>query len=232
MGAAHRFFVDQPVTDAVTLTGSVARQIATVLRLTSGASIVLVHDGNDIEVTLDRVSAAEVRGTVVSRRPNAAEPSLHLTLALPILKGDRSEEVVEAVTQLGVSRIVPFVSSRSVVRDLSPAKRRRWEQVARGSAETARRGRVPSIDEVRSWDRLFDVLASPVALAWEGERDVHLRDTPFPRSLVIGPEGGLSEEEVDLARSHGASVVTLGHRNLRAETAAIAAVGVVLLARW
>lgn len=232
MPAAHRFFVDDPVTDAVRLGGPIARQIATVLRLAPGQNVVLVHDGDDIEVRLDHVTAAEVRGTVLSRRANAAEPSLYLTLALPILKGDRSEEVVEAVTQLGVSRIVPFVSSRSVVRSLSPAKRRRWEQIARESAETARRGRIPVIDETREWAGLFDGLENPIFLAWEeaGTRHIAAEQIEGSRaSLVIGPEGGLSAEEVELGEQHGARVVSLGRRNLRSETAAIAATALVLL---
>lgn len=228
MAAAHRFFVDDPVDDAVRLGGPVARQMAAVLRLTAGETVVLVHDGDDIEVRLDQVSAVEVRGIVVARRPNASEPSLHLTLAIPILKGDRSEEVVEAVTQLGVSRIVPFVSSRSVVRSLSPAKRRRWEGIARESAETARRGRIPAIEETRNWSELLDSLPSPLLVAWENETRTHILHTPPPRSAVIGPEGGLSPEEVEAVRTRAGTLVSLGRRNLRSETAAIAAAALLL----
>ncbi|TME70158.1 MAG: RsmE family RNA methyltransferase, partial [Chloroflexi bacterium] len=90
-----------------------------------------------------------VSAVVRERGFTSAEPTVALTLALPVLRGDHDEEVVEAVTQLGVSRIVPFTSARSVVRSLSEAKRRRWERIAREAAETARRGRVPTIDPAR-----------------------------------------------------------------------------------
>jgi len=160
-----------------------------------------------------------------------AEPRVRLTLAVPILRGNRTEEVIEGVTQLGVSRIAPFVSSRSVVRSLPDPKRERWTRVAREAAETARRGRIPSIDEPRQWERLFDALDAPVLVAWESEVLVKLQgavaNTP-QLSLVIGPEGGLSMEEIALAREHGAVTVSLGARNLRSETAALAAVAQVM----
>ena len=223
----HRFFVDEPVTDGVVLRGEQAHQIANVLRLAAGEQIAVVRDGVEALVRLESVDASEVRGRCLSRRSVDAEPHARLTLALPILRGDRTEEVIEAVTQLGVSRVVPFVSARSLVRSLADAKRERWGRVAREAAETARRGRVPEIDATRDWRPLFDTLDAPVLVAWEGEIQVKLEDA-VPQttrlSLVIGPEGGLSKEEIALARARHAVTVSLGPRNLRSETAAIAAV--------
>ncbi len=233
-GQAHRFFVvhDAITGDAAVLRADQARQVSTVLRLAPGDRVVLVAAGQDLDVRLDRVAADEVTGTVISRKPNTAEPTLALTLALPLLRGDRSEEIIEAVTQLGVSRIVPFTSERSVVRDLSDAKRKRWERIARESAETARRGRVPEIAALVEWTGLFDVLDAPFIVAWEGERErllTHaLPSQPGALSLVVGPEGGLTEDEISHARDRGAAIVTLGPRNLRSETAAIAAVALIL----
>jgi len=134
------------------------------------------------------------------------------------------------VTQLGVAGIVPFVSARSVVRELTPAKHERWRRIAQESAETARRGRIPEIGECVGWDRLFDVLEPPTLVAWESEPTRRLVDA-VPEgdlSLVIGPEGGLDAIEVELARARGAVIVSLGWRNLRSETAAIAAVAQVM----
>ncbi len=235
MNAPHRFFVDPDDVrgERAVLGGDRAEQIAAVLRLAAGDEIVLVADGEEVEVRLDLVGRRRVEGAVVGRRAAIAEPALRLTLALPLLRGDRSEEVVESVAQLGVSRIVPLVSERSVVRELSAAKRERWRRIARESAETARRGRVPAVDDAVEWPRLFDALDTPVVVPWEGERERPLATAVGPSSrslsLVIGPEGGLTEEEIALARRRGASVVTLGRRNLRSETAAIAAVAQVFV---
>jgi 16S rRNA (uracil1498-N3)-methyltransferase len=234
MSALHRFFVgpDAVRGDRATLTGDQAKQIADVLRLAAGDRVILVRDGEEIEARLSAVGRSAVEGAVVARRPCLAEPAVRVTLALPLLRGDRSEEVIEAATQLGVSRIVPFTSERSVVRELSAAKRRRWERIARESAETARRGRVPEIGGLVAWDPLFDVLEPPVLVAWEGEREISLKRAIPPTtpgiSVVIGPEGGLSEDEARSARASGAVVVSLGPRNLRSETAAIAAVAQVI----
>jgi 16S rRNA (uracil1498-N3)-methyltransferase len=230
----HRFFVSPETlrSDRVTLTGPQARQIATVLRLRVGDEIALVADGAEAVVALETVRPTSVTGTVRERGFTAAEPTVALTLALPLLRGDHDEEVVEAVAQLGASRIVPFTSARSVVRSLSVAKRGRWERIAREAAETARRGRVPSIEPVRAWAELFASLPAPVFVAWESERRVRLRDallqTPRALSLVIGPEGGIADDEIALARERGAVTVSLGGRNLRSETAAIAAVALVM----
>jgi 16S rRNA (uracil1498-N3)-methyltransferase len=223
----HRFFVEEDVSEEVVLRGEQAHQIANVLRLKVGEEIGLVRNGVEAHVVIQSVDGAEVRGRCVAKRSVDAEPRVRLTLALSILKGDRTEEVIEAVTQLGVSRIVPFVSARSVVRSLAEAKRERWLRVAREAAETARRGRIPTIDEPRQWDRLFDELDAPVLVAWESEVLVKLHDAvrnTARLSLVIGPEGGLTMEEIALARAREAVTVSLGPRNLRSETAAIAAV--------
>lgn len=230
----HRFFVSPETlrSDRVTLTGAQARQIATVLRLRAGDEIALVADGAEAVVALETVRPASVTAVVRERGFTPAEPTVALTLALPVLRGDHDEEVVEAVTQLGVSRIVPFTSARSVARSLSDAKRSRWERIAREAAETARRGRVPSIDAAISWSALFSILPAPVLVAWESERRTRLRDA-LPQSaralsLVIGPEGGIAEDEIALARERGAVTVSLGARSLRSETAAIAAVALAM----
>lgn len=234
-GPRHRFFVEPGAIrgETAVLKGDQADQIATVLRSAAGDEIILVEGSDDVLVRLDRVTRHEASGTVVSRSPNTAEPSVELTLALPLLRGDRSEEIVEAVTQLGVARIVPLVSERSVTRDLSERKRGRWERIARESAETARRGRIPEIAAVTAWPELFDLLMPPVIVAWEGERDRKLTDAlpagATSLSLVIGPEGGFTEAEIGLARERGAMVVSLGPRNLRSETAAMAAVAAILI---
>ena len=228
---SHRFFVEEDVGEQVVLRGEQAHQIANVLRLKAGDHIALVRNDVESQVVIQSVDVSEVRGRCIAKRQVDAEPRVRLTLALPILKGDRTEEIIEAVTQLGVSRIVPFVSTRSVVRSLPDAKRERWTRVAREAAETARRGRVPAIDEPREWDRLFAVLDAPVFVAWESEVLLKLQNAVAATerlSLVIGPEGGLSMEEIAIARGHDAVTVSLGPRNLRSETAAIAAVAQVM----
>jgi 16S rRNA (uracil1498-N3)-methyltransferase len=228
----HHFFVDEAPAERAFLKGDQARQIAMVLKLQPGEHIVLVADLVEHEVELQAVAPAQVTGKVVARRPVATELPIRLTLAVPVLKGDRSEEVIEATSQLGVSRFVPFTSSRSVVRELTDAKRERWQKIAREAAETAHRGAVPRVDELVPWGALFVGLGGRIVICWEEATGPHLLDTPVDGdvSLVIGPEGGLSKEEIETARSHHAAIVSLGGRSLRAETAAIAAVATFVAA--
>ena len=230
----HRFIVRAALLneDAVTLDGAHARQIAVVLRMKPGDEVTFVAGGSEAIAVLETVEPDHVVARIRERGGASTESRVALTLALPLLRGDRSEEVVEAATQLGVARILPFVAARSVVKALGDAKRERWERIARESAETARRGQAPAIGTLRTWDELFDVLPKPILVAWEGEHELRLRDA-VPQdvtelSLVIGPEGGLTEEEIAVALANQAIVVTLGVRNLRAETAAIAAVAITM----
>lgn len=227
----HRFFVDQIPADEAVLGGDQARQIATVLRLAPGEHIVLVAGGREHEVAIATVSAESVTGPVVARRAVTTEPPFRVTLALPLLKGDRSEEIVEAASQLGVSRFVPFLSSRSVVKELSAGKLERWRRIARESAETARRGVLPEIEPAVTWDHLAGRLAGTVLVCWEeaGEPQLGSLVVEGDRSIVIGPEGGLSAAEVAQLVAGGARPVSLGPRNLRAETAAVAAVTLAIL---
>jgi 16S rRNA (uracil1498-N3)-methyltransferase len=230
----HRFIVRAAALehDSVTLDGAHGRQISVVLRMQPGDEITLVAGGAEAVAVIESVEPDHVIARIRERGGATNEPRIALTLGLPLLRGDRSEEVVEAATQLGVAKILPYVSTRSVVRALGDAKRERWERIAREAAETARRGAAPPVGTLRTWDELFEVLPRPIVVAWEGERDRRLHDA-LPRdvpelSLVVGPEGGLADEEIELARQHDAIVVSLGRRNLRAETAAIAAVAVAM----
>lgn len=226
----HRFVVGSDHA----LSAAQVRQIGSVLRLAPGELVVLVTDGQELDYRLDRVSPSAVTGTVVARRAAAAEPRVRLVLALPLLRGEHSELVLESATQLGVARFVPYTSSRSVATDLGAGKRRRWERIAREAVETSGRARLPEIGPVMRWPALFEELEGDLLVAWEEERALKLGDA-VPRgsdvvSLVIGPEGGLTQDEIALAVRAGAAIVSLGRRPLRAETAAIAAVAVLMAA--
>jgi len=225
----HRFFVDIAPAERAFLTGDQARQIATVLRLKPGEHVVLVADGTEHEVELQAIATAQVTGRVVARRAVTTELAFGLTLAVPVLKGDRSEEIIEATTQLGVSRFLPFASERSVVRELTSTKRDRWAKIAREAAETSHRGIVPSIEVLVAWPVLLQLLDRPIVL-WEEATEPRLAGVSGTGdvALVVGPEGGITAEEIALARTRGATIASLGHRILRAETAAIAAVAMLV----
>jgi 16S rRNA (uracil1498-N3)-methyltransferase len=241
----HRFFVppDTISGDEVRLGGELAHQIVRVLRLRRGERIVLLNaKREEYDVELLEVGAEQVTARVLARRDASREPLVNLTLAQALLKGDHFEEIVEAATQLGVGAIRPFVSERCVVRELSPQKALRIARVAQEAAETAKRTVVPELPDLVAWADLCRAAddAHGFVVPWEGERTRQLHEAlheiriahagrdSLRLIVAIGPEGGLTHEEVLLAGEHGARIVTLGPRVLRSEVAAVAAVAQIL----
>ncbi|RPJ00584.1 MAG: 16S rRNA (uracil(1498)-N(3))-methyltransferase, partial [Chloroflexi bacterium] len=148
------------------------------------------------------------------------------------------EGVLQKGTEIGVSRFVPVISQRTVISDrerVTANKLPRWERIITEAAEQSRRGRVPVLDDPISFAQaVADAAQSDRALIpWEQEISRSFRSNlsgsgAAAVALIIGPEGGFSDEEIELAGQYGVIPVTLGPRILRAETAAIAAAMLVL----
>jgi 16S rRNA (uracil1498-N3)-methyltransferase len=214
----HRFFVAAECIEAsaVTLSGDAARQISRVLRARPGDCItVLDNSGWEYAVTLEAVGPSRVEGVITERVLGRGEPRVEVVLYQALLKTDRFEFVLQKGTELGVSRFVPVFSERSVPRPKI------------GKSEVARQAR---------WRKI--IVEGMVVIPWEEESRTGLRaallgwaaekDRPSSVSVFVGPEGGLTEQEVGYAREQGILPVTLGDRILRAETAGIAVVAAVL----
>jgi 16S rRNA (uracil1498-N3)-methyltransferase len=167
----------------------------------------------------------------------STESSLDLTLAPCLAKGKKTDLVVEKAIELGVNRISVIISERSVGR-LSPEaglhRVERWRRIAISAAEQAGRVQVPVVERIQTLEELVatkpdDVLGLVFTAGAEPDPPATLRQRyPDTRRVVaiIGPEGGLSEEEIALARRHGFRDVGLGPRILRTETAAIVAAAI------
>ena len=215
------------------------RHLARVLRLRPG-DVVQVVDGQGTEFTvrLESVEARRAAGTILARSSSVTESPLAITLAQGIPKGDKMEWIVRSVTELGVCRIVPLLTERSIVR-LEPGRwrdrARRWQRVAKEAAKQCGRAVIPSVEAPRSFQE-FAAADWSVDLAlclWEGEHrglSEVLQATPGPVGsalLVVGPEGGLARQEVETLEAGGFKSAGLGPRILRTETAG--PVGVSLL---
>lgn len=239
----HRFFIPPAwIRGEIVLLGDdVAHQLRHVLRLRSGARIVVLDDrGWEYEVELLTVEHKAARGTICERRPAAGEPSVRVTLAQALLKKDNFEWVLQKGTEIGVTRFVPLITARTVAagdEGIGLAKRERWARIVREAAEQSRRGALPVIEAPSTLSAALNSLSADLTLiAWEEERATSLRDTlarlrevDAPQvTIFVGPEGGFTAEEVAQARACGAVAVSLGTRILRAETAATAAALLVL----
>lgn len=195
-----------------------------VLRLGPGDDLtVLDGEGAEHRVRLEQVGSRSAVARVLGTARPARESPLDLVLAPALVKGDRLTFVVEKATELGVRRIAPVHTERTV-RDRIDVERLR--RVARAAAEQSGRPQVPVVDPPQP---LATLVAAPWpglrVLPWEDERSARIGTLPTAAEAIValtGPEGGFTAAEVALARTHGFVTVTLGPRVLRADTAAVA----------
>jgi 16S rRNA (uracil1498-N3)-methyltransferase len=209
-----------------------------VLRLRAGSEVrVFDGEGAEFEATLDSVTRQGVLARLGGpATPRCPESPLRIVLALPPLKGDRMETVIQKATELGVAEVRPVVTARTDAAGrpaLQGTRQERWEKVASGAAEQCGRAVVPVIHPTTTLEALLK-------LELEGRRILFLetpgqppleREEPPPASAValVGPAGGWEPSETARILAAGFRAAGLGPRVLRAETAAIAAVTVLQL---
>jgi len=214
----------------------ISHQLRNVLRLEPGSVITLLDGcGAAYPTRIDSLDAANATGRVLKKQLVRSEPGVQLTLYQCVLKRERFEWVLQKGTELGVSRFVPVISSRTVVRPAARlrSKYERWRAIVREAAEQSRRGRLPAIEDPLSWREALDHGAGFRLMAWEEVRADGSGLLPGVAdarslSLLVGPEGGISCEEATAATEQGWLPLSLGPRVLRAETAAVAAAAIVL----
>lgn len=245
-----RFFLEEAanVGDEVALNPTDSYHLSRVLRRKPGAQIELV--------SANRVFAAEilavgepVRVRLLEELAAYSESPLELILLQGLAKGERMELVLQKAVELGAVKIVPVACERSVVRiagDKAAAKQARWQKIADAAAKQCGRTRLVEVAPPMS---LAEALAGlpegcRIIMPWEEADGVEVgcslrqalsktdgnaaKSAPKAAALIIGPEGGLSVQEAELAQAHGARLATLGRRILRTETAAIAAMSIIM----
>jgi len=229
--------VDAPLASGarVQLAGSAAAHVARVLRLKAGDALTLFNGaGGEYagRIALARGAALEVEVGVAA--PLERESPLAITLVQGVSRGERMDWVVQKATELGVARLVPVLTERSVVRlDERQARKRRehWRAIAIAACEQCGRNRLPQVDAalpLRQFLREDRIEATRLMLS--PEATLPLSDIPRPPDevrVLIGPEGGLNEEERGHAAAAGYAGVRLGPRVLRTETAAVAALALL-----
>ena len=214
-----------------------SRHLTRVLRLGVGAVVeALDGTGGVLTVRIERVGPRGAEGTVLAREERASESSCRLVLAQGIPKSEKMEGIIRMATELGAARIVPLITARTVVR-IDPrragARLARWQRVAKEAAKQSGRGIIPEIAPPMSlvqWLTEGGPFGLLVCL-WEGATEPLgplLPPPPRPHAtLVVGPEGGLEDDEANALRRAGAVCGRLGPRILRTETAG--PVGLALL---
>ncbi len=231
------FFTENEILGEIfTISGENAKHIK-VLRMRCGENLTLVTPGK-LQYECELVSAdgdrAEVK--VVSKQPCQNEPDVAVTLYQALPKGDKMDYIIQKCVELGVSRIVPMISERCVSRPDEKTlrkKQERWQKIALQAAMQSRRGIIPEVGSCVSFKKAVELSCQNeitiffYELGGESVKKL-LTDKPKSIGIFIGSEGGFSPEEVGLAVENGAQAATLGKRILRAETAPLAALSIIM----
>ncbi len=227
---------------AIKLSDNAATHATRVMRLNVGDALTLFcGDGFDYGCTLFSVKKNEVLAQVKSSKKVDNESNLNITLLQGISAGDRMDISIQKAVELGVNRIIPLKTERSVVKlDEEKAKKRveHWQNVVIAACEQSGRAKIPQVEAPTTMALWLAKTPSPFKGEGGGEgktlritldplADKKLADLTKPQGeiqLLIGAEGGLSANEIALAAQHGFAGVQLGKRILRTETAPLAAI--------
>ncbi len=240
----NRFFVDDPgaFSDrSVVITGEDVNHVKNVLRLKENDELIVSDGrGRDYHCRISGITNEEVVADICDICDNFSELSTEITLFQGFPKGDKMELIIQKTVELGVTRIVPVMTKRTVVKlDDKKAKKKmeRYNMIAESAAKQSGRGMIPEVtmpvsfaEAVSMAEKLdMNIIPYEEAEGVEYSRNI-IKSIKGKKSLgiFIGPEGGFAREEVEKALAAGASAITLGHRILRTETAGMAVISIIM----
>ena len=235
----HRFFIPKPFKQEMQITGRDAHHIMDVLRMGPGDPLQVVAD--DGISFVGEITAADTNTVTVAAREilrETHEPDVRISLLQGLAKGEKMELIIQKAVEIGVAEIFPLAMDHSVVvldRSKAGKKTERWQKIAEAAAKQSKRDMIPDVHEVMKLSRVlqeekWDLLV----IAYESENQVSLKEVLQVHKdaksigIIIGPEGGLSNEEVKAAQEAGGIAVSLGRRILRTETAGMVAATAIL----
>ena len=227
------FFSDTEISsDTFLLTGDNAKH-ARVLRLRPGEAVTVVTPRGE-QCECEVAEGGQLR--VISRKPCENEPDVFVTLYQALPKGDKMDYIVQKCVELGVSRIVPMISARCVSRPDEKSlrkKRERWQKIALQAAMQSRRGIIPEVADCVSFSTAAELTKQNdqtiffYELGGESVKKI-LTEKPKTIGIFIGSEGGFEQAEAEAVIANGGKAATLGKRILRAETAPLTAMSIIM----
>lgn len=241
----HRFFVDPQDIDhqQVYFSPEESRHIERVLRLRPGETVV-VFDGSGWEYQVElsgKTPSGVLAGQILNREHKDRESPFKLALVQGIAKGEKMDTIIQKAVEIGIDSIHPLLTEHTVVQ-LEGSKRQqrqeRWQAISRQACKQCRRNYVPPVLPPIELDCFLEQHQDkPILMLYESEQNCTLRQVlqdglldrnAQPWYLMVGPEGGFSKAEADLARKKGAVLAGLGPRILRTETAGLSAASIIL----
>lgn len=235
----HRFFLTQPLASEMEITGADAHHIGRVLRMKPGDLLSVSDPQGQMAVTrILRITPEKVTIALEEKAMRQTEPPVTLWLAQGLPKSDKLEFIIQKAVELGASGIIPVQTDNTVVRydaQKSHAKVDRWQKIAAEAAKQSGRQCIPTVAPIHNLTQVLDKLDSKTLaiMPYENESVQTLKEVlreNFCQNILlfIGPEGGFTPGEAELCRSRGVQTVTLGPRILRTETAALAALAIIM----
>ncbi len=227
---------DDIVDGKFTISGDEAHHIVRVLRYKVEDELKL-FDGSGKVFTgkIEEVTGNEIRGTIIGKMDERL-PKININLYQSVPKGDRFDWLVEKAAELGVEKIIPVVTERSVIKKIPLPKIERWKRISLGACEQSNRSDIMEISGPLTFSDSIRRLPldSLNIIPWESETTKTLdgilgtRSLPKEANIFIGPEGGFTQKEIETAVSSNVIPITLGPRILRVETAGILSVILVM----
>ena len=239
----YNFFVDESARsdNGFRIGGKDYNHICNVLRMQIGDTFLVSCEGISRLCRLEHIEDDAVVAEILEEDYRNTELSVQFYLFQGLPKGDKLELIIQKTVELGVAGIIPVEMSRCVMKldeKKKKARRERWQSIAESAAKQSKRNVIPEVSDVMTYKQAIakasemDVFLVP----YENERGMAETREALSQikpgmsvGILIGPEGGFDDKEIELARESGAAVISLGKRILRAETAAVTAVGLGML---
>lgn len=238
----HRFFVDKENigNQSITIIGEDVRHIKNVLRLNEEDIITICDKQKTDYITkIVKFNKDEIVCEILGSKTSNSEPPVDVILYQGIPKSTKMDLIIQKSTELGVVKIIPVITERTVVkiqdRKKEEKKLERWQKISEESAKQSKRGIIPEICQILTFDEMLKTLKdnSLTIVPYENEEKVGIKEILKDKgnkkiNIIIGPEGGFEEGEIESLKNIGSKIVSLGPRILRTETAGFTASAIVL----
>lgn len=234
-----KFFIknDQVKDEYIDITGDDVNHIKNVLRLKIDDCIQICNSdtGNNYKAQIVSVEKSNIKCSIIEKLNSTVESNVYIHILQGLPKADKMELIIQKCTELGVQEITPVNMERSIVK-LNPKdetkKIQRWQKIAEVAAKQSGRDKITQINNIVKFKDIFNVLKDydTFLVAYEKEKEntlkkelIKLKEVTFPKiAVLIGPEGGIDDEEIKVLKMNNTKIITLGKRILRTETAPLA----------
>ena len=237
----HKFFVDESQIDSINIRieDKDVKHIRDVLRLKLNSNIIISSNNMNYLCEIVDIGKHEIVSRIISKSEGVSEPKIEIVLYQGLSKGSKMDFILQKGTEIGVKDFYPIATYRSIVKinvlKKEQGKLDRWNLITEEAAKQCKRDYIPKVNGILSFDDMIKLLDKEenIIVPYENEDGLTIGQGLKQISgnkihLIIGPEGGFEEEEIEKLRQIGAKIVTLGHRILRTETAGFVASTIIL----